>query len=65
MEKNQNLPFVMTTDEPTAKQLKDSGLTILSDSNDRWVFVNSSKLVFENIEKPTKVAFTNVLCMDE
>lgn len=50
--------FIMTTNLDTANRLKCLGFNLLSDSENKWIFMNDGKITFS--EMPD-VIFTNKL----
>lgn len=56
--KNKN--FIKTSDEETAKLLRNSGLYELAKEGNFWVFVNSDKINFSSEEM--KVNYSDRLC---
>ena len=60
-----NQKFIITMDKSIAEKIEKQGLTLLSDNNGSYVFINNGKLNFdleENKNILTKIAYTNVLC---
>lgn len=52
--------FIMTKDLETAEKLINSGLTLLSDNNNTYVFLNNGKLPMR-FEDNTKIFFTDIM----
>ena len=52
--------FVKTRCPDTAKILIAEGLTLVSESDGVWTFINNNKQTFSDCEK-NKIVFTNVL----
>lgn len=66
MKENKNkMQFIRTTDESTAKILRDSGYTELTEQSTKcYCFLNNGKLMFdENEELIKNIHFTNILCI--
>lgn len=58
--------FILTLDKSVSEQLIHQGFTLLSDNNERYIFLNNSTLKFDKDEDKnilTKMAYTNVLCI--
>ena len=51
--------FIQTSDEATAKQLRELGFQELPKQNGRWMFINSDKIVFSKDDM--KIQYTNML----
>lgn len=63
MDKKEKDYFVKTTDEETAKYLRQMGFTELPKDGDRWVFLNSVDKANFSTEKLKKVNFSNIACL--
>ena len=52
--------FVKTSDEQTAKLLRDAGLHELAKEGNKWVFVNEQNKITFSLEDK-KLSFTDIL----
>lgn len=52
--------FIKTSDEHTAKMLRESGLTELAKEDGKWVFVNDNSKI--TMEEAKDVHLTDILC---
>lgn len=44
-----NKKFIITTNMESAALLKKTGLRVVMQNNQQWIFENNNKLLFENI----------------
>lgn len=49
-----------TTDTTTSENLKKLGFQVVSESNGIYIFLNTDKLQFSNIDK-SKIQYSNIL----
>lgn len=52
--------FLKTTDTTTSENLKKSGFQVVSELNGMYIFLNTDKLQFSNIDK-SKIQYSNIL----
>ncbi|WP_368249422.1 hypothetical protein [Fusicatenibacter saccharivorans] len=52
--------FLKTTDATTSESLKKLGFQVVSESNGIYIFLNTDKLQFSNIDK-SKIQYSNIL----
>jgi len=55
--------FIKTTDEETANTLKELGYQLFSSDDGVYVFINDSKLRFNESVNEKKCAYTDKLCV--
>lgn len=58
--KNTTLPFIKTTDKETMNKLKDLGFQMVDCSGGTYIFLNTDKFQFLNIDK-SKIQYSNIL----
>lgn len=56
--KMNNALFIVTTNESSANELLNRGLPIVSSSPGCWIFMNTHKMIFSDLEG---IAYSNVL----
>ena len=52
--------FLKTTDTTTSENLKKRGFQVVSELNGMYIFLNTDKLQFSNIDK-SKIQYSNIL----
>lgn len=52
--------FLKTTDTTTYENLKKLGFQVVSELNGMYIFLNTDKLQFSNIDK-SKIQYSNIL----
>lgn len=52
--------FLKTTDTATSENLKKLGFQVVSELNGIYIFLNTDKLQFSNIDK-SKIQYSNIL----
>lgn len=52
--------FIKTTDVTTSESLKKLGFQVVNESNGIYIFLNTDKLQFSNIDK-SKIQYSNIL----
>lgn len=52
--------FLKTTDTTTSENLKKFGFQVVSELNGIYIFLNTDKLQFSNIDK-SKIQYSNIL----
>ena len=52
--------FLKTTDTTTFENLKKLGFQVVSELNGMYIFLNTDKLQFSNIDK-SKIQYSNIL----
>ena len=52
--------FLKTTDSTTSENLKKLGFQVVNESNGMYIFLNTDKLQFSNIDK-SKIQYSNIL----
>ncbi len=52
--------FIKTTDVTTSERLKKLGFQVVNESNETYIFLNTDKLQFSNIDK-SKIQYSNIL----
>lgn len=52
--------FLKTTDATTSENLKKLGFQVVSELNGMYIFLNTDKLQFPNIDK-SKIQYSNIL----
>ncbi len=60
MNNNSKQLFIATSDEGTAKRLRDLGYQEMPKQNGRWMFVNDGKIHFSKSDE-MKVSYTDIL----
>lgn len=66
--KSKKKPFIITSSTETANELKKLNFTLISEENEKYMFLNDANLKFDengNEVKLNKMCYTNVMCMQQ